>query len=52
MKKTLLITLCILALLAGCLALSVLAADTTRTAYCQACKETVTWEPVVYGKQV
>jgi len=50
MKKTLLAILCTIVLLTGCIALSAMAADTPRTAYCQACKETVTWEPVDFGK--
>ena len=43
MKKRILILVCALTLLVGCLALSALAAD-TKTGYCEACKQTVTWE--------
>ena len=48
MKKRLTLLVIALALLVGCLALSALAAD-TKTGYCEACKQTVTWEPMVYG---
>jgi len=48
MKKRILILACALALLVGCLVMTSMAA-TTKTGYCQACKETVTWEPIVYG---
>ncbi|MBQ8751901.1 MAG: hypothetical protein IJZ13_02220, partial [Clostridia bacterium] len=48
--KKLLAMLCLLAVLVGCLALSVSAAS-TKTGYCQKCKTTVTWEPIVWGTQ-
>ena len=50
MKKRILILACALALLVGCLVMTSMAA-TTKTGYCQACKETVTWEPIVFGTQ-
>jgi len=48
MIKRIFLLLCALALLAGCLGICA-SADDARTAYCSACKETVTWEPMVYG---
>lgn len=48
MIKRIFSLLCALTLLAGCLGVCA-SAETTRTAYCEACKETVTWEPMVYG---
>ena len=49
MKKRIFSLICALALLVSCLGVCA-SADTTRTAYCEACKEIVTWEPMVYGK--
>ena len=49
MKKRIWMLLCVLAVLMGCMAVSA-SADATRTAYCEACKATVSWEPIVYGK--
>ena len=49
MKKKLLVILCVVAMLAACLLVSVFAADTTRTAYCEHCKQEVTWEKIVFG---
>lgn len=49
MKKRIFSLICTLALLVSCLGVCA-SADTTRTAYCEACKETVTWEPMVFGK--
>jgi len=50
MKKRILLLACALALLVGCLVMTSMAA-TTKTGYCEACKETVTWEPIVFGTQ-
>lgn len=50
MKKRVWLILCALAILTGCLGVFA-TADTSREAYCSACKETVSWEPVVYGKK-
>ena len=49
MKKRILILACALALLVGCIAMTSMAADNTKTGYCKACKTDVTWEPIVYG---
>ena len=46
--KKLLVILCVLTVLVGCLAFSAGAAD--RTAYCEHCKEEVTWEPMVFSE--
>ena len=48
--KKLLAMLCLLAVLVGCLAVSASAAS-TKTGYCEKCKTTVTWEPIVWGTQ-
>lgn len=49
MIKRICLLLCTFALLMGSLGIYA-SADTTRTAYCPACKETVSWTPMVYGK--
>lgn len=48
MKKRICILLCALALLIGCLVVSSMAA-TTKSGYCEACEQSVTWEPIVFG---
>ena len=50
MKKRILVLVCALALLVGCLVMSSMAV-TTKEGYCQSCKANVTWEPVVFGVQ-
>ncbi len=48
MKKRICIAACAITLLIGCLVVSSMAA-TTKSGYCEACKQSVTWEPIVFG---
>ena len=48
MKKRLLILVCALALLVGCIAMTSMAAD-NKSGRCEACNTTVTWEPFTGG---
>ena len=43
-----LVLVCVLALLIGCTVLVANAAS-NKTGYCEQCKATVTWEPIVWG---
>ena len=47
--KKLLAWLLVVAALAGCLVISASAAS-NKSGYCEKCKKTVTWEPIVWGQ--